>query len=681
MRANVLFGFFGAVLGGIACLSAQESGMHPPVRLLDGAGKSVLETGGPVSAARTCGACHDSRFIQTHSYHVCVGLREIKAPGKVPGGRPWDISPGAFGRWNPLFYRYLTPKGDPKLDLGTADWIRLFGGRHVGYGPARFSRDLKPLESLPLGPKGDPETWVLDPVTATPRPWDWKKSGTEDMDCFLCHLPRPAEEAREAELRAGRFRWADTATLSGTGLVEKKGGTWTWKKSAFGPGGRAGRAVLPVSRPTCTNCGLCHGKVHHSKDPLVLKCDLDEEYTTETTGQVCSGQRIGASGLNLKGKSRLLRPWDIHAERAVECVHCHFSLNHPGLYKERNQTRPSFLTFDPRIMDLGPYLKKPNHHFAKGHAAQYPGNPLLRGSVRRCLDCHDFEKTHEWLPYAARHAEKLRCEACHVPHMYAPARKVTDWTVLTPEGGPRVERRGVDGPACDIRSLITGFDPVLLPGRLDPGGGAKLTPCNLITFWYWVEGPPERPVRLADLKKAFFQGKAYHPDLLAVLDTDKDGKVEPGELKLDTSAKVEAVRKRLLAVGVKNPRIRGEIQPYSIHHDIAGQGWAVKDCGECHSRRSRITQPFSLASFAPGGVTPRLVGDSSMTLDPSWIQHRGKALVLVPSSRGMGLFVLGRDRVKWIDKLGIVLFVLTLLGVFAHGGGRILASLARKRRG
>ncbi len=681
MKKTIVLLFLGALPAVPAGLPAQDGSMHPPVRLLDGAGRSVLESGGPVSAVRTCGACHEADFIQTHSYHVCVGLREFVSPGKVPGGRPWDTSPGVFGRWDPLFYRYLTPKGDPKLDMGTADWVRILGWRHAGYGPAALSRDLKPLESLKGGGEWNPETWVLDPETGKPRPWDWKKSGTEDMDCFLCHLPVPDTTARKAELRAGRFRWGDTATLASTGLVEKKQGRWVWKKGAFLPGGMVGRRFLPVSRPTCTNCGACHGKVHRGRDPLVLKCDLDSEYMTETTGQVCSGQKIGASGLNLKGKYRLLRPWDIHAERAVECVHCHSALNHPGLYKERNKTRPSYLSFDPRLMDLGPYLKRPNHHFAKGHAAQYPGNALLRGSMRTCRDCHEFGRTHQWLPYADRHAEKLRCEACHVPHMYAPARRVTDWTVLSPQGKPRVERRGVEGPACDLRSLITGFDPVLLPGRLDGSGKAKITPYNLLTSFYWVEGDPPRPVRLFDLKKAFFQGKGYHPDILAALDTDKDGRIEPGELRLDTRAKVEAVKKRLLAVGVENPRIRGEIQPYSIHHDVAGVGWSVKDCRECHDKESRLAGTFLLADFAPGGVKPVPVGDSFTKIDPSWVRLDGGKVVLERSPKDMGLFVLGHDRIDWIDKLGVLLFVLTLAGVFLHGGGRILASLARKRRG
>ncbi|MBI5289345.1 MAG: hypothetical protein HY873_10290, partial [Chloroflexi bacterium] len=36
-------------------------------------------------------------------------------------------------------------------------------------------------------------------------------------------------------------------------------------------------------------------------------------------------------GVNLAGKDLLARSWDIHAERGLDCVDCHFSLNNPVL--------------------------------------------------------------------------------------------------------------------------------------------------------------------------------------------------------------------------------------------------------------------------------------------------------------------------------------------------------------
>ena len=117
-----------AILVLLAAVTHAGSLLHPDVLLLDADGKSVLETNRPVSPARTCGECHDTDFIAAHSYHALVGLDEIGNRG----GFEWDLGPGMFGRWDPIVYRRLGEDGD----LGEADWIRIYGERHVGGGRA-----------------------------------------------------------------------------------------------------------------------------------------------------------------------------------------------------------------------------------------------------------------------------------------------------------------------------------------------------------------------------------------------------------------------------------------------------------------------------------------------------------------------------------------------------------------
>ncbi|MGD8584942.1 MAG: hypothetical protein PVJ75_06295, partial [Chloroflexota bacterium] len=87
--------------------AAQSPTFHPTFPLLDQAGENVLDSGEPVSTIQTCGACHDTEFIEEHSFHADVGLSEMTAPGDSGSGRAWDTSPGLFGRWNPLIGRYL----------------------------------------------------------------------------------------------------------------------------------------------------------------------------------------------------------------------------------------------------------------------------------------------------------------------------------------------------------------------------------------------------------------------------------------------------------------------------------------------------------------------------------------------------------------------------------------------
>ena len=140
---------------GAAATQAQASPIHPTFALLDAEGDNVLESGKPVSTMQTCGECHDTEFIASHSFHTSVGLDGMAAPGEVPNGRPWDTSPGLFGRWNPLTYGYLTPPGDELLDLSTAGWIMQEGARHAGGGPAVTSRAGESLLALSAG-RGEP---------------------------------------------------------------------------------------------------------------------------------------------------------------------------------------------------------------------------------------------------------------------------------------------------------------------------------------------------------------------------------------------------------------------------------------------------------------------------------------------------------------------------------------------
>ncbi len=310
----------------------------------------------------TCGTCHDTDFIAGHSFHTSVGLDNFGAPGALEGSRPWEMSPGLFGGWDPLTYRTLSPAGDEIIDLGTPDWIKVFGERHVGGGPAMVSRSGEALADLPVE-DGDPETHSVDPETGELTPWDWTASGGVEMNCFLCHMPDPNNEARVESLQAGEFGWANTATLLGTGIVEQTGDGWTWNEDAFQADGELAAEHVTIQSPTPENCGACHGTVHQSPDPLTPADISAGDQHTQRTGQIFSGQRLKDSGLNLAGKDELTRPWDVHAERNVQCSDCHFSVNNPIYYQEPADSRPEHLDFDPRRMDFGDYLQRPDHNF------------------------------------------------------------------------------------------------------------------------------------------------------------------------------------------------------------------------------------------------------------------------------------------------------------------------------
>ncbi len=648
--------------------------LHPPVALLDHAGESVVQTGRPVSTMQSCGRCHDTSYIAAHSYHVSAGRDERFDVGSLEGRRAWDWSTGSFGRWNPLFYRYLTPPGDRQLDLGVAEWIQIAGWRHVGGGPAVLGHGQVPLDqrngSQNTRELPDPDRDVLNADASAVAPWDWQASGTVEMNCFLCHLAEPDNEARVNELSAGRFGWAGTATLQKTGLVQPAPSGWQYRAEAFQPDGTVTAETLRLQEPNSDHCGQCHGETHRSEEPLTLDLTL-RSWSTATKGQVFSAQRLFDSAVNLAGKPDLGRPWDVHAASMLECSSCHFALNDPASYEPTQRGRPQHLRFEPRRLAIGQYLQRPSHQFAKGQTAQGTLARHLDGTMRRCEDCHDAAVTHEWLPYRDVHFARLSCEACHIPQTYAPAIREVDWTLLQADGQARTEWRGIEGRPDDPASLVTGFRPVLLP-RIDADGQQRLTPHNLIATWFWVAGgPAPRPVRLADLRAALLVDGTYHPDILDALDVDGDGQLDEPEAILDQPVKVQAVRQRLIAVGVQDPQIQAELQPYGLHHGVGPARSATRACQQCHTTDSRLGESVTLAARVPGGIVPRPVGDSGVRLTGTLQVDNQGQLLLRPSTREAELYVLGHDRWSWVNWIGMFSLAGVLVGVIGHTALRL----------
>ena len=646
------------------------SRLHPSYALLDANGVNVLSSGRPVSTLNTCAQCHDTDFIVEHNYHASVGLDALTEPGTAESGRAWDISNGWFGRWNPITYRYLTPEGDDLLDLSTAEWIMTLGTRHAGSGPSTTSREGTPLTDLDPD-LTSPETILLSDSGDSVVAWNWDDSGVGEHDCFLCHVPIANDDARNAELEAGRFEWANTATLANTGIVQLTDDGWVWDAAVFTPLGEIDNEMLPLARATNESCGFCHGTVHMRTDPIVGASLLDG-WGTLTTGQVYSDQRLSNSGLNLVDKGDLSRAWDIHAERGLDCVSCHSSINNSAQVAEDDDTKPGHLVYDPRRPNLDDYLTRPIHEFAKGDTAQGTAAPERDDTMRTCSGCHDPTESHAWLPYQDRHMQVLACETCHIPTASAPAAEQYDWTVIHTDGTPRTMLRGVDGPIEDTDTVIAGFEPVILL-RSEADGGARLSPYNLVGSWYWAHGSgeDERPVRLTDLEAAYLDGAgAYRADIVVAFDTDGNGTVSETELAIDTAEKEAAVAGRLEALALQTPHIVGEVQPYSVAHGVAGGDWAIKDCQVCHSGDSLLSQGMELGTYVPGGVLPVFVSDSNTESTGVMAIADDGSLTYLPETTSGEINVLGNDTGGWADWLGLAAVLTVLIGIAIHAGIR-----------
>jgi thiosulfate reductase cytochrome b subunit len=650
--------------------------MHPVFPLLDRDGANVLTSGLPVSTMTTCGSCHDTTFIASHSFHADVGLSSYGKPAAADkGSHAWDLSLGTFGRWDPVTYRRLSPVDDKTPDLTTAEWLMTLGTRHVGGGPATTSRAGTPLTAL----RPDiltVETGIVDAKTGTLSVWDWATSGVAEMNCFVCHTANPNNAARIEALQNGQFGWAASATLINTGLIKKDGTGYVWDPDAFDLEGRPARETIGIQDPSSANCGACHGTVHtDAQRPLIIDPFSPAAWSTYTTGQIVSPQRINLSALNLAGKNALSRSWDVHAERVVACVDCHYSLNNPVYYRE-GADKPAHLTFDPRRMDFGEYLYRPLHQFAKGQSVQSPLAPELDNTLRRCESCHSTQTTHNWLPYKDRHFAEVACETCHIPKVYAPALAAVDWTVLDKAGEPVRTYRGVEGNLPSTDALITGYTPAMLP-RQNPDGTTAFAPHNLIAAWYWVAGDPAVPVPIRDLKAVYLDGDGdgYAAAVLAAFDADKDGDLSRTELYIDTPEKQAVIAKRLEGRGLSNPRIVAETSAYSINHGVARGEWANRDCRTCHAEDSRLVAPLALSDRTPGGVDPALPAAAKGT--GTLVRDDKGTLFYQTNTAADGLYIFGRDSSGVVDVIGPMILLATLFGVTVHGGLRYFA--ARRR--
>lgn len=667
-----------ALANGSAAPTGQASPVHPHFVLRDADGENVLDSDKAVSASETCGACHDTAFIESHAFHADLGLSDMTQAGQSTSSASWDASNGLFGKFDPLANRYLSQAGDERLDLSTAEWLKVMGSRVAGGGPATTSRAGEPLTSLNLSA---PEASILDPASGLPRTWDWAESGVMEMNCFLCHMAQPNNATRIDTLRAGQFGDAVTATLLGVGVVEDAGDGWSWNPAAFDADGALKSNILNIQDPTNENCAQCHGVAHTGASPLTLAaCDLTEPQTA-TTGQVISGQKISESGLNLADKEMLAFPWDIHAERGLKCTDCHYSLNNPVHAQEAQENTPGHLLYDPRRLEIGEYIERPDHTLARGQSAQFEVAPESKATMRRCESCHDAVATHsDWLPYTERHLQEVACETCHVPELHAPAIQSYDWTVINADGSPVSECRGIDGQDT-VADLVTGFKPVLMQ-RTNVDGQTMLAPYNLISSWFWVYEDANgniRPVRTFDLQAAYLENGAYRPEIVAAFDRNDDGELFDSELVIDSAAKQAVVLGRLEALGLSNPRIHGQVQPYSINHNVVRGDAAVDDCQTCHASDSSMTASLQLAGRTPGGVTPTFVENVNVAASGEIINQVG-ALFYQPELGKDGVYIFGHNRITWLDWFGALTFLGVLLAVAAHGTLRYVTALRRPRQ-
>ncbi len=279
-----------------------------------------------------------------------------------------------------------------------------------------------------------------------------------------------------------------------------------------------------------------------------------------------------------------------------------------------------------------------------------PQGPAMRGKAEgrnaaTCQSCHG-DKPHREGPFSVErlnfHSDRLACQACHVP-AFARGGVATkmdwDWSTagrLSPERKPFVvkDERGhvvYDSRKGDFR-LAENVVPeyrwfngtvvyTLQEDRIDPS--------DVVRINRFLGGPEDPKARIWPVKR--FTGRqpydVEHRQLLALHTAIPDDSAF--WYHFDWPKALEAGSR---AVGApfsgRYDFVRTEML-WPITHMVAPKERSVK-CGQCHGADGRL------------GDLP-------------------------------GLYVAGRDRLPWLDRLGWLAVAAALAGVLVHAGARLLS--------
>ncbi len=432
-----------------------------------------------------------------------------------------------------------------------------------------------------------------------------------------------------------------------------------WKQGTLNAQGELSRETLFLNAPKNENCGKCHGIVHEKNTPLEIPIDFyNKNYykITKQTGEIFSYQKKKDSFLNLQNKSKSTESWDIHSERQVECIDCHFSSNNPKKTTPKETNELKHLKSDPRTASFSEFIAKPDHTLTS----------------LNCNSCHDPLQIHDMIPYKAKHMERVACQSCHVPSIQGPVLREVNNTILDSSNQLNYSFRNISESKNGSLNAqyIKSFRPYLLPSK----DNQKLQPYNAVTEWNWIDQDGKK-IDLESISAIQFPKEEKNQlELLQLFDTNQNKKIESNEWALDTNAKYEYFQNRLKSLGHKEPIIKGEIHFFPIFHSIQNGEKVTRDCNQCHSANSALSESIPIGTNLPGRKILTLGENSTYlnlfielnTTDKEFVAKR----ILDKSN----FYLFGFSNKKWPDRIGILFFILTLIGIIFHLVLRILKS-------
>lgn len=419
------------------------------------------------------------------------------------------------------------------------------------------------------------------------------------------------------------------------------------------------KEFIKIQTPEIQNCSKCHtvfendGKLTYPDD---FENSLEEYQINKFTGVIVSPQVISKSGLNLKNKSKLNHPFDIHASRELNCSSCHTTLNNP---REIYKTSLKHLIKDTRKMSTGEYLEIPDHNLTKS----------------TCTDCHNPNTTHNFLPYKQRHFEKISCQSCHIPQINGIALQTVDKSVVNSNGQNRFEYRNFNKSGNLNTDFIEGYSPYLFANYKLSNSQIKLSPFNFVTHYYWVDSTgKEIPENI--IKDIFIKENKYNEDVTGLFDANKNNAVENDELIINSKEKYNFVKTKLENLSYKSVSLKGEIKSYQINHGVT-KDQAIKNCNDCHGSESKLRDDIILSSNIPLNDGINFEDKTSMYINGS-VKTENNKLILKRDNNLKGVTILGYEKTPYLNTLGFSMALLLFIGVLVHGALRYKNRLLKK---
>jgi thiosulfate reductase cytochrome b subunit len=119
------------------------------------------------------------------------------------------------------------------------------------------------------------------------------------------------------------------------------------------------------------------------------------------------------------------------------------------------------------------------------------------------------------------------------------------------------------------------------------------------------------------------------------------------------------------------------VKPHKVSHGIHQGRWGLIDCRYCHGEESRFRDDVFLTGLDIDPKSIQLAQTEDTKLFGGIIKSSNNQFFFRRNFMDSSRYVFGFDRMRWIDYLGILIVLATLLGVGGHGGYRFISRKAR----